>query len=73
MRVGIKMNDKIKRIVMDCHTAIIDGEDYLPYDCNDEGFYCTEYNGNEVFIEYSEVDLNRDMFYKLTLIDELDY
>jgi hypothetical protein len=61
--------DKIKEMVMECHTAIINGDDYLPYDCGDDGFYCTEYNGNEVFIEYEEVDLTRDKFYKLVLMD----
>ena len=61
--------DKIKEMVMECHTAIINGDEYLPYDCGDDGFYCTEYNGNEVFIEYEEVDLTRDKFYKLVLMD----
>lgn len=43
------------------------GED-AEYD--DAGFYCTgEETGNEYKVPYSEVDLEKDMFYKLVLVD----
>ena len=68
------MNKKIADMVMDSHTVIINGETYLPYDCGEDGFNCTDYyDDQEYFIEYTEIDLKRDRFYKLVLIDENDY
>ena len=62
--------DKIKEMVIRCHTAIIKGDAYIPFDWGHiNGFYGTSEDGDEVFIEYTEIDLTRDKFYKLVLMD----
>jgi hypothetical protein len=62
--------DKIKKMVIECHTAIINGDVYIPFDWgHDDGFYGTSEDGDEVFIEYTEIDLKRDRFLKLVLMD----
>ena len=51
-----------------------DHEDFEPLDDDDcQGLTVEEENGGSMFIAYSEVDLDRDMFYKIVLMDVNEY
>ena len=79
------MNDLVKRMAQDANTIIYDGIGYQICNCDfdesqfldddDEmGMYVLdEETQGDMFIAYSEVDLERDMFYKLVVMDENEY
>jgi hypothetical protein len=79
------MNDLVKRMAQDANTIVYDGIGYQIYNCDfddsqflddeDEmGMYVLDETAQDsMFIAYNEVDLERDMFYKLVVMDENEY
>ena len=81
------MNDieLVKRMAQDASVIIYDGIGYQVCNCDfddsnllddDEEMGMTvldEETQDSMFIAYSEVDLERDMFYKLVVMDENEY
>jgi hypothetical protein len=77
--------DLVKRMAQDASTIIYDGIGYQICNCDfdesqfladdDEmGMYVLdEETQDSMFIAYSEVDLERDMFYKLVVMNENEY
>jgi hypothetical protein len=63
-------------MVADAGVVVVDGIGYQVCSPDDDGegfFAYDEETMNETFITYEEIDLDRDMFYKLTLMDSNDY
>ena len=68
--------ETIKNMVADAGVVVVDGIGYQVCSPDDDGegfFAYDEETMNETFITYEEIDLDRDMFYKLTLMDSNDY
>ncbi len=66
--------ETIKNMVADAGVVVVDGIGYNVNAPDDDGkgFFAYE-TMKETFITYEEIDLDRDMFYKLTLMDSNDY
>lgn len=71
--------EKIKRIVLESYTIIVDGVQYYPYSDDEEGsgVYVTSEDcghiSDGIYVEYSEIDLSRDKFFKLVEIDQSEF
>ena len=68
--------ETIKNMVADASVVVVDGIGYQVNNPDDDGegfFAYDEETMNETFITYEEIDLDRDMFYKLKLMDSNDY
>ena len=62
---------KIRNIIENCYLYIPFNSEALRINyCDEDRFYTTgEESGDEITVEYDEVDLEKDMFYELKLMD----
>lgn len=58
-----------KTLIKQATTVVIDDEVYEVNYCDDDWFECTDEDGNPNQFYYSEIDLEKDCIYKLTLLN----
>ncbi len=62
--------EQVKSMIQEATVVVIDGTSYRVDFSEDEYFQATdEDSGDEVYIEYDEIDLSRDKIFKLTLMN----
>jgi hypothetical protein len=62
--------EQVKSMIQQATVVVIDGASYRVDYCEDDYFHATdEEDGNEVNIEYDEIDLSRDSIFQLTLMN----